>query len=189
LEIIIEYQLQVRVVFSVRFQTGRPLRAKPSLEIQHLRPCDDDGPKRPIETKRLSVAENRLGLRLVRLAKRTNRHADNGLVDSLGLAGVTGYSYSLVDMQSDAVANKLAFIESDCAVINADHSPELVVEELLPAVFDVFRESDPVADSQRDLLLLENTEFPCLVEWQLLLDAVFSDNDSSLELAKRVMNY
>ena len=83
-----------------------------------------------------------------------------------------------------AIANNLAFIEYDLALINADHGPELVIEELLTAVFDVFRESDPVADGQRDLLSLEHTEFPCLVEWQLLLDAVFSDNDSSLLPAK-----
>ena len=51
-------------------------------------------------------------------------------------------------------------------------------------MFDVFRESDPVADCQRDLLPLEHTELPCLVEWQLLLDAVLSDNDSSLLSAK-----
>jgi hypothetical protein len=51
-------------------------------------------------------------------------------------------------------------------------------------VFNVFRESDPVADCQRDLLSPEQTEFPCLVERQLLLDAVFSDNDSSLLPAK-----
>jgi hypothetical protein len=73
-------------------------------------------------------------------------------------------SYSLVEMQRGAIANNLAFIEYYLAMINADHGPELVIEELLPAVFDVFRESDPVADSQRDLLSLEQTEFSCLVE-------------------------
>jgi hypothetical protein len=62
--------------------------------------------------------------------------------------------------------------------------PGLVIEELLPAAFDVFRDSDPVADSQRDLLSLEHTEFPCLVEWQLPLDAVFADNDSAFLPAK-----
>jgi hypothetical protein len=51
-------------------------------------------------------------------------------------------------------------------------------------MLDVLRESDPVADSQRDLLSLEHTEFPCLVEWQLPLDAVLSDDDSSLLPAK-----
>ena len=61
-----------------------------------------------------------------------------------------------------------------------------LLREVLTAVFDVFRESDPVADGQRDLLSLEHTEFSCLVEWQLLLDAVFSDNDSSLLPAKDV---
>jgi hypothetical protein len=87
-------------------------------------------------------------------------------------------------MQRGPIANNLAFIEYDLAIINADHGPELIIEELLPAVFDVFRESDPVADSQRDLLSLEHTELPCLVEWQLLLDAVLSDNDSFLLPAK-----
>src|SRR3984893_11221463 len=120
----------------------------------------------------------------VRLAERPNRHAGNDLVDSLRLAGVTGDSYSLVKMQSGPIANNLAFIEYDLAMINADHRPELVIEELLPAVFDVFRESDPVADCQRDLLSLEHTELPCLVERQLLLGAVLSDDDSSLLPAK-----
>jgi hypothetical protein len=121
---------------------------------------------------------------LVRLAERPYRHAGNDLVDSLRLAGVTGDGYSLVEMQRALSANDLAFIEYDLAIINADHRPELVIEELLPAVFDVFRESDPVADGQRDLLPLEHTEFPCLVEWQLLLDAVLSDDDSFLLPAK-----
>ena len=119
-----------------------------------------------------------------RLAERPNRRAGNDLVDSLRLAGVTGDSYSLVEMQSGPIANNLAFIEYDLAIINADHGPKLVIEELLPAVFDVFRESDPVADCQRDLLSLEHTELSCLVEWQLLLDAVLSDDDSSLLPAK-----
>jgi hypothetical protein len=47
-------------------------------------------------------------------------------------------------MQSGHIANSLAFIDYDFAIINTDHGPELVVNELLPAVFDVFRESDPV---------------------------------------------
>jgi hypothetical protein len=54
----------------------------------------------------------------------------------------------------------------------------------LPAVFDVFRESDAVADRQSDLLPLEHTELPGLVKWQLLLDSVLSDDDSSLLPAK-----
>jgi len=82
-------------------------------------------------------------------------------------------------MQSGSSANNLASIEYDLAHINADHGPELVIEKLLPAVFDVFRASDPVADGQRDLLSLEDTEFPCLVAWQLLLGAFLSNNDSS----------
>jgi hypothetical protein len=117
----------------------------------------------------------------VRLAERPNRHADNDLVDGLGLAGMTGYSYSLVEMQSGP-GNNLAFIEYDLASINADHGPKLVIEELAPAEFDVFRESDLLANCQRDLLSFEHTEFPCLVEWHLLLGAVFSDNDNNSSL-------
>jgi hypothetical protein len=83
---------------------------------------------------------------LVRLAECPYRHAGDYLVDSLRLTGVTGDSYSLVEMQSGPIANNLAFIEYDLAIINADHGPELVIEELLSVVFDVFRESDPVAD-------------------------------------------
>jgi hypothetical protein len=56
---------------------------------------------------------------------------------------VTGDGYSLVEMKSDPIANNFAFIEHDLAIINADHGPELVIEELVPAVFDIFRESDP----------------------------------------------
>jgi hypothetical protein len=81
-------------------------------------------------------------------------------------------------------ANNLAFIEYYLAVINADHGPELVIEELLPAVFDVFSESDSIADCQRNFLSLKHTELACLVEWQLLLNAVLSDDDSSLLPAK-----
>jgi hypothetical protein len=76
-------------------------------------------------------------------------------------------------MQGGPNANNLAFIEYDPVIINADHGPELVIEELLSAVLDVFRESDPVADGQRDLLLLEHTGFTCLLEWKLLLTPSF----------------
>ena len=103
----------------------------------------------------------------VGLAKRPNRHADNDLVDSFGLARVTGDSYSLVDMQSGTVANNLAFIEYDLAFINADHGPKLVVQELLPAVFDVFSEPDTVADRERDLFPLEHAELAGLTKRQL----------------------
>jgi hypothetical protein len=51
--------------------------------------------------------------------------------------------------------------EYDLALINADHGPKLVVQELLPAMFDVFRESDPVAQRERDLLLLEHAKLNC----------------------------
>jgi hypothetical protein len=53
---------------------------------------------------------------------------------------VTGDSYSLVERQNHPIANNLAFIEYDLTIINADHGPELVIDELLPAVFDDFRE-------------------------------------------------
>jgi hypothetical protein len=55
--ITIEYQLQVRDVLPIRLETRCPVCTKPGVEIQHLRPCDEKGPKWPIETKRLSVAE------------------------------------------------------------------------------------------------------------------------------------
>jgi hypothetical protein len=50
-------------------------------------------------------------------------------------------------MQSGPSANIFAFIEYDLAVIIAEHGPELVIEELLPAVFDVFvnRIRSPIA--------------------------------------------
>jgi hypothetical protein len=99
---------------------------------------------------------------------------------------VTGDSDSLVDMQSGAVANDLAFVKYDLALINANHGPQLVVEDVLPALFDVFREPDPVADREGDLLLFEHAELPRLVKWQLILDAIFPDNDSSLFAAKHL---
>ena len=75
---------------------------------------------------------------LVRLAERPNRHAGNDLVDSLGLAGVTGDSYSLIEMQSGTSANNLTFIEYDLAIINADHGPELAIEKLCPRPLTFF---------------------------------------------------
>jgi hypothetical protein len=72
------------------------------------------------------------------------------------------------------------FVEYDLALINADHSSQLVVEKLMPMVLDVLCESDPVADCQHDLLSLEHAELSRLVEWQLLFDAILSDDDSSL---------
>src|ERR1700736_4170662 len=41
----------------VDLETPCPMGAKPSVEMQHLRTFDDDGPERPIETQRLFVAE------------------------------------------------------------------------------------------------------------------------------------
>jgi hypothetical protein len=50
---------------------------------------------------------------LVRPAKSANRHADKDLVYTLGLAGVNGDSYSLVEMKSGAIANDHALVEYD----------------------------------------------------------------------------
>jgi hypothetical protein len=66
--------------------------------------------------------------------------------------------------------NKLAFVENDFAIINADHVPQLVVQELLPAVFDNFRESDPVVDREHDLIPLKHAKIARLVKRQPLLD-------------------
>jgi hypothetical protein len=65
-------------------------------------------------------------------------------------------------MQSDAVANNPAFVENDFAVINANHGPKLVVQELLPAAFDIFGEPNPVADREHDLLPLKHAKIPRL---------------------------
>jgi hypothetical protein len=81
----------------------------------------------------------RATLTFVCLAKRPNRHADYDLVDSLGLAGVTGDSYSLIDMQGGAIANNLARVEYDLALINADYSPQFVVEELKESKIALWR--------------------------------------------------
>jgi hypothetical protein len=97
---------------------------------------------------------------------------------------VTGHSYSLVDMESDAVANKLAFVENDFAVINANHGPQLVVQELLPAAFDILGEPNPVAHREHDLLPLKHAKIARLVKRQPLLDAILSDNDTSLLTSK-----
>jgi hypothetical protein len=52
-----EFQLQLSDVFTISLETRCPVSTKPSVEIQHLRPCDHDGPKRPIETECFFVAE------------------------------------------------------------------------------------------------------------------------------------
>src|ERR1700730_3823146 len=57
LRITTEYQIQDFDVFSIGLETRCPLGAKPSVEIQHLRTCNDDGPKRPVETQRLFIGE------------------------------------------------------------------------------------------------------------------------------------
>jgi hypothetical protein len=75
-------------------------------------------------------------------------------VDSLDLARVTRHSYSVVNMQGGAVANDLAFVEYDLAVIDIDHGTQLVVKKLAPVMFDVFREPDAVPDRECNLLPL-----------------------------------
>jgi len=54
----------------------------------------------------------------------------------------------------------------------------------VPAAFDILGEPNPVADREHDLLPLKHAEIPRLVGWQLLLDAVLSDDDGSLVPAK-----
>jgi hypothetical protein len=52
-----EYQIQDFDVFSIGLETRCPVSTEPSVEIQRLRTCNNDGPKRPIETQRLFVDE------------------------------------------------------------------------------------------------------------------------------------
>src|SRR5260370_27513240 len=61
------------------------------------------------------------------------------------------------------VGNNLGFVEYNFFIINTDHWPQLVVEELLGAMFDVFREADPFADRGGDFLPVEPAELSCLV--------------------------
>src|SRR5215469_2502614 len=131
-----------------------------------------------------SARHRDIKLCFIGLAKRPDWDADNDLVDSLGLACVTCNSHSLVEMQSGAAANNLAFVEYDPALINTDHGPNLVVQEVLPAMLHVFREPDPVANRDVNILPLEHAELPRLVQWQLLLDAILPNDDSSLLSAK-----
>jgi hypothetical protein len=71
----------------------------------------------------------------------------------------------LVTGVNGAVANSLALVEYDCALINAEHVSQLVVRELSAALFDIFSEPDPVADRERDLVPLEHAKLVRLVEW------------------------
>jgi len=48
----------------------------------------------------------------------------------------------------------------------------------------VFREPDPIADRDVNILPLEHAELPRFVQRQVLLDAVLLDDDSSLLSAK-----
>jgi hypothetical protein len=111
-----------------------------------------------------SARHRNVKLCFVRLPEGPNRYADNDLVESLGLAGVTGHGYSLIEVKTGAVANNLAIVEYDLVLINANDGSQLVVEEFVAAVFDVFRETDPVADCQSDLLPLEHAKLPRLIK-------------------------
>ena len=82
---------------------------------------------------------------LVRLAERPNRNAGNHLVDSLRLAGMTGDSYSLVEMQGPS-ANNLAVFELILPSSMLTTVRSSLLRNFSPAVLDVFRESDPIAD-------------------------------------------
>jgi hypothetical protein len=109
---------------------------------------------------------------LVRLAKRANRHADNDLVHTLGLAGVTGDRYSLVEMKSGAIANDLALSNMILPSSMSITVRSSLLRNLCPRPLTFFvNRIGSLIDS--DLLLLEHAELPCLVKWHLLLDALF----------------
>jgi len=55
--ITVYYELQISDVYSVRLQARRPVGTKPIIEIQHLRTCDGDCAKRPIETQNPFIAK------------------------------------------------------------------------------------------------------------------------------------
>jgi hypothetical protein len=88
-----------------------------SMKIPHGVPRGCGVPKIycPHRNRRSRARYRNVKLCFVRLAERPNRHADNDPVDSLGLAGVTRDSYSLVEMKTAAVASNLAFVEYDLA--------------------------------------------------------------------------
>ena len=86
-------------------------------------------------------------------------------------------------MQSGPRANDLAFIQYDLDRSTLTMVRTLVLEELLIAVFDVFRESDSVADGQHDLLSLEHTEFRFWSSGNASR-RLLSNNDSSLNRPK-----
>src|SRR5271163_3784869 len=82
-------------------------------------------------------------LRLVGLAEGFDRYADNHLVDRLALGGVTGDSYSLVDMESSS-QNDLAFVERQLPLTHAHHRMQFVVPKLLSLALEILRYANPV---------------------------------------------
>jgi hypothetical protein len=115
---------------------------------------------------------------LVRLAKRANRHADDDLVHTLALAGVTGDRYSLVEMKSGAIANDLALLNMILPSSMSITVRSSLLRNLCPRPLTFFvNRIGSLIDS--DLLLLEHAELPCLVKWHLLLGGLFSYDDSS----------
>src|SRR5215469_7168750 len=53
----VEHQPQTRDIFPIRLETRCPVGTEPSIEIQYFWTGDQDRPKRPIETQRLSLSE------------------------------------------------------------------------------------------------------------------------------------
>ena len=85
-----------------------------------------------------SARHRDIKLCFVSQAERPNRRAGNDLVDSLRLAGMTGDSHCLVEMQSGPISNNLAFIENDLAPSHADCGPELVIRNFCPRCLTFF---------------------------------------------------
>jgi hypothetical protein len=133
---------------------------KSGVEIQHLRTCDYDSPKRPIKTQCLFVAE---------IPEKPH--------------------------QSPSVENRK--IGSDCSCHasepfeNCSFSDRSGTRITLPFISNLlllFLRLGLLPSQlglQSSVLLGQVEELPCLVEWQLLLDSVLSDDDSSLLQSSR----
>jgi hypothetical protein len=91
------------------------------------------------------AAHRDVKLRLVRLAERLNRHADDDLCYGFTLAGVASDNNSLVQVQSAAGPN-LSRVERHFTGLNRSHHVQLVVAKLGSASSEVFRDSDRVTD-------------------------------------------
>jgi hypothetical protein len=125
---------------ALREAVTRPSKRLSSWELLNLAE-KDKALRAELHRQRAEPKKQRdVKLCFVRLAKRANRHTDNDLVDSFPLAGVTGDSQTLIEMKTGAIASNLTSVEYDLVLIDADHGPELVIEELVSATFDVFRE-------------------------------------------------